>query len=64
MDDPSIIDLRGVATAANLRRAFAAPVEAELPSEMASLLRRLGDMARHPCGPDRHAPAGPRSAAI
>lgn len=43
MDDHSTSDLRGAAVAANLRRAFAAPVGGEMPSAMAGLMRRIRD---------------------
>jgi hypothetical protein len=44
MDELSTQDMRGAAFAVNLRRAFGAPVEGELPSTFESLLHRLGEV--------------------
>ncbi|EYD78126.1 hypothetical protein Rumeso_00275 [Rubellimicrobium mesophilum DSM 19309] len=44
MDELSADELRGTAFAANLRRAFGAPVEGDLPTRFAVLLDRLGEV--------------------
>ena len=44
MDELSTDELRNAAFAANLRRAFGAPVEKDLPSSFAVLLHRLGEV--------------------
>lgn len=48
MDELSAEELRGTAFAANLRRAFGAPVEGELPSRFMVLLNRLGEVQPPP----------------
>ena len=44
MDELSAEELRGAAFATNLRRAFGAPVEGELPSRFMVLLDRLSEV--------------------
>lgn len=44
MDELSADELRGAAFAASLRRAYGAPVEAQLPSRFAVLLDRLSEV--------------------
>ena len=44
MDELSTQDLRGTAFAANLRRAFGAPVKGDMPSSFAVLLNRLSEV--------------------
>ncbi|TNC73858.1 hypothetical protein [Rubellimicrobium roseum] len=46
MDELSTHELRGAAFAANLRRAFGAPVEGDMPASFATLLSRLGEVQR------------------
>jgi hypothetical protein len=41
MDELTTQELRGTAFAANLRRAFGAPVGGDIPAEFATLLERL-----------------------
>lgn len=50
MDELSTEELRGAAFAANLRRAFGAPVEGDLPATFSVLLDRLSEV-RPPPGP-------------
>jgi hypothetical protein len=44
MDELSTDDLRSRAFAANLRKAFGAPVQGSLPANFAVLLQRLSDV--------------------
>jgi hypothetical protein len=44
MDELSTDELRNAAFAANLRRAFGAPVDKDLPSSFAVLLDRLSEV--------------------
>lgn len=58
MDELSTDELRSAAFAANLRRAFAAPLDGDLPSPFAVLLSRLSEVQPPPpnsrsCGPYR-----------
>ena len=48
MDELSTDDLRSTAFAANLRRAFGAPVEGDMPSPFAMLLNRLSEVQPPP----------------
>ena len=48
MDKLSAEELCGTAFAANLRRAFGAPVEGELPSRFVVLLNRLSEVQPPP----------------
>jgi hypothetical protein len=48
MDELSTQELRGAAFAVNLRRAFGAPVEGQLPSNFEMLLERLGEVRPRP----------------
>ena len=44
MDELSTQELRGTAFAANLRRAFGAPVREDIPATFATLLHRLSEI--------------------
>ena len=48
MDELSTQELRGTAFAANLRRAFGAPVREEIPQTFAVLLHRLSEIDMPP----------------
>jgi hypothetical protein len=48
MDELSTDDLRSTAFAANLRRAFGAPVEGDMPSPFDGLLKRLSEIQPPP----------------
>lgn len=48
MDELTTHDLRGTAFAANLRRAFGAPVAGDVPPDFAVLLDRLGAVRPNP----------------
>ena len=48
MDELSADELRGTAFAANLRRAFGAPAEGELPPRFVMLLDRLSEVPASP----------------
>ena len=48
MDELSTQELRGAAFAVNLRRAFGAPIEGQLPSNFETLLERLAEVRSRP----------------
>ena len=54
MDELSTHELRGAAFEANLRRAFGAPVEGDLPTAFAVLLDRLSEVQPPAPPPQRH----------
>jgi hypothetical protein len=56
MDELSTHELRGAAFAANLRRAFGAPVEGELPAAFVVLLDRLSEVRPLPAPRRREQP--------
>ncbi|WP_210527417.1 hypothetical protein [Rubellimicrobium arenae] len=56
MDELSTFELRGAAFAGNLRRAFGAPVEGQLPTEFSHLLKRLSEVAPPPAPERRDSP--------
>jgi hypothetical protein len=60
MEEMSPDELRGAATAANLRRAFGGPVQDDLPPAFASLLARLGQRVQQPRGSAQQTAHGTR----